>query len=800
MTTCVIQGETIIPYRDADCIGNKALFFLIGSRVDAYFQRAIRKFEGKGDQALLYIKNHCDNTTADDTHHFHHLFTSIRIKENESATNYFCHFSFAWTEAEGVGNTYSEQSLVNFALAGLITSKNPKYDTAVQLFNLERDNGKVYSLEDIEKKFFAIDEKTGRETASARIALGNVAMGQRGDRTHHNTRNPHRTGHRKPECANAATDSNRYANVTCYNCGRKGQIAPTCPDKKNGKSNAAKSSAGNSKSALGNAARSTTDLADNSPELVCLARDIAIPRIRPPQSGPAAAITMVFEARELDNVRIFVSLVIRVDESVFSWERERSLNWGHLPELYTRNLDPMEEPVWVMSHNRPLHDLEPRCARITYPDHKARIVFTDGIIPGLKRGFSIEPHKFPKCYRFWHSLVKAYIEFRLENIDQGLNLPVTVGVRNRTIVLTFYPIRYPTPELISMGPMEYIIHPADSDEEWEQAFMAISKVEAANIVRKMDPTIAEIGDPRDLNNYLPDSGATQHMTLQLADLVDAVEGQNLGMEVADRHVIKCTTTGKIKVKMLDDNGDQLEVTLADVMYVPGLSRRLFSVSKFARHGFHAMIKRNATTLYFHGNGKESPITLQSVGGGKALAADLRIHAPHSENDTAGRYHSVPSMRNRDHSEQACKFLSLETLHNQLGHRKCRTLLVASEHNLWADTGVLMTSEVGCLDRGIATIRATARNKHPHTAATRAGEHLFSDIQYAVSPRGLTHATTFPNYLLIVDAYSRYSTLYVLAHKSSTNVITALKKFQADHSFLRELGHLDTEKIRADAGG
>jgi len=40
---------------------------------------------------------------------------------------------------------------VNFALAGLGTSKNAKYDTAVQLYNLERDSGKVYSLEDIEK-------------------------------------------------------------------------------------------------------------------------------------------------------------------------------------------------------------------------------------------------------------------------------------------------------------------------------------------------------------------------------------------------------------------------------------------------------------------------------------------------------------------------------------------------------------------------------------------------------------------------------------------------------------------------
>jgi hypothetical protein len=141
-TSEVIQGEKIIPFKDANCAGNKALYLVIGSRVDAYFQRAIRKLEGKGDQALLLIKNQCAITTADDMHHFHYLFNSIQIKENESASNFFRRFTFARTEAEGVANVYSEQSLVIFTLASLGTSKSPKYDTAVQLYNLERDSGK----------------------------------------------------------------------------------------------------------------------------------------------------------------------------------------------------------------------------------------------------------------------------------------------------------------------------------------------------------------------------------------------------------------------------------------------------------------------------------------------------------------------------------------------------------------------------------------------------------------------------------------------------------------------------------
>jgi hypothetical protein len=37
-TSEVIQGDKIIPFRDVNCVGNKTLYLVIGSRVDAYFQ------------------------------------------------------------------------------------------------------------------------------------------------------------------------------------------------------------------------------------------------------------------------------------------------------------------------------------------------------------------------------------------------------------------------------------------------------------------------------------------------------------------------------------------------------------------------------------------------------------------------------------------------------------------------------------------------------------------------------------------------------------------------------------------
>jgi hypothetical protein len=130
-TSPVLNKEDIIPFSSVGCIGNKALFLLISSRVDDYFQQAIHGFEGQGDRVFQFIKTKCTNITADDTHHFHHIFMSKRIKENESATSYFRPFTFGHTEAEGAGNSYTGEALVNFALAGLTTSKNPRYNTAI---------------------------------------------------------------------------------------------------------------------------------------------------------------------------------------------------------------------------------------------------------------------------------------------------------------------------------------------------------------------------------------------------------------------------------------------------------------------------------------------------------------------------------------------------------------------------------------------------------------------------------------------------------------------------------------------
>jgi hypothetical protein len=164
-----------------------------------------------------------------------------------------------------------------------------------------------------------------------------------------------------------------------------------------------------------------------------------------------------------------------------------------------------------------------------------------------------------------------------------------------------------------------------------------------------DPTIADIGDPANLDNYLPDSRATQHMTPRQEDLYDAVEGQNLGVEVADGHIIHCSTTGKVKISMLDDNGFPLAAELHGCMYVPALSRRLFSITRFASNGHRAAITKDNVTLYFGSHA--CPVTIP-LHNGLNIASNVRTVRrpllPRGNSPNEQRLISDRSMSRRGH--------------------------------------------------------------------------------------------------------------------------------------------------------
>jgi hypothetical protein len=51
-----------------------------------------------------------------------------------------------------------------------------------------------------------------------------------------------------------------------------------------------------------------------------------------------------------------------------------------------------------------------------------------------------------------------------------------------------------------------------------------------------------------------DTGASSHFTPCLSDMKEVEEGLDLGVKVADGHIVQCTTGGIVEFDMINDDG------------------------------------------------------------------------------------------------------------------------------------------------------------------------------------------------------------------------------------------------------
>jgi hypothetical protein len=94
--------------------------------------------------------------------------------------------------------------------------------------------------------------------------------------------------------------------------------------------------------------------------------------------------------------------------------------------------------------------------------------------------------------------------------------------------------------------------------------------------------------------------------------------------------------------MLGSKGNQLNANLTKVMYVPGLSRRLFSVTQFAQHGHRAIVQQHSTTLLF--GQRRSQVTIPYKRSERSSASKLSVLSPENSSNKH-TYHQIPAYRN-----------------------------------------------------------------------------------------------------------------------------------------------------------
>ena len=147
---------------------------------------------------------------------------------------------------------------------------------------------------------------------------------------------------------------------------------------------------------------------------------------------------------------------------------------------------------------------------------------------------------------------------------------------------------------------------------------------------------------------------------------------------------------------------------------------------------------------------------------------------------------------------ARKKISLELLHQRLGHRSTRSLIAGDTANVWEDVELRIYPDHLCTSCKISSMNEKARSKIP-LKPKAPFKWVFMDIISLQAPKSLTNDTTFSKYLLIVDAYSKISKLYVMENITTAEVMDKLDMFQSRFGKMYQFGWWDLERISADAG-
>ena len=107
-------------------------------------------------------------------------------------------------------------------------------------------------------------------------------------------------------------------------------------------------------------------------------------------------------------------------------------------------------------------------------------------------------------------------------------------------------------------------------------------------------------------------------------------------------------------------------------------------------------------------------------------------------------------------------------------------------NVWEDIELRIYPDPFCTSCQIYSTNKKARYKIPMIQKSPF-KWVFMDIIPSTAPKSLKSDTTFSNYLLIVDAYSKIPKLYIMDKITTEEVMDKLDIFQSRFGKIDEFG-------------
>ena len=142
---------------------------------------------------------------------------------------------------------------------------------------------------------------------------------------------------------------------------------------------------------------------------------------------------------------------------------------------------------------------------------------------------------------------------------------------------------------------------------------------------------------------------------------------------------------------------------------------------------------------------------------------------------------------------ARKVIALYILHQRLGHRFTRSLLAGDTDNVWEYIELRIypdpfgtSCQIYSMNKNVGS-KNLLKPKSPF-------KWVFMDIIPSTATKMLTSDTTFYNYLLIVDSYSKILKLYGMEKITTEEVMDNLDMLQSRFGKIDEFGWWDLERI------
>ena len=288
--------------------------------------------------------------------------------------------------------------------------------------------------------------------------------------------------------------------------------------------------------------------------------------------------------------------------------------------------------------------------------------------------------------------------------------------------------------------------------------------------------------------WIIDSGASAHMTPFRKDCINIRPTYKL-IYLADGSTVMCKFMGNINIPIVAKKKELGTLILEDVLIVPNLDRRLFSVNAFLSKGHNWVHFTHDNIKLGIRNGPSIDIPITSLQANAMVVDHTKCTPKYFANNTQSAQ--------ADQKDYKKIKITTNTLHDRL-HRSDGVLATVQAHNLWRDAEVTQGIDTICTSCKIMTIPAHARGKSRTSIVSKPLDEIQVDTVPNPEPMGLSADTRYNYFLIFCDRYSRLFRICGIRDKSTDACIDGIELIISNLSLHQRTPHT-IRHVRSDAG-